>query len=76
MASLGSEGSLILWDMALQKMLCMQDVPPFPYQAAVEFSRDGTALAVTHSDSALSFYSVDTVTAHSGSQDHLSNDPK
>ncbi|VDM95162.1 unnamed protein product [Thelazia callipaeda] len=76
LASLGSEGSLILWDMALQKMMCMQDVTAFPYQTAVEFSRDGTALAVARADSAMSFYAVDAVTAHSGSQDHLNSDPK
>ncbi|KAK6106240.1 WD domain G-beta repeat family protein [Brugia pahangi] len=76
LASLGSEGSLVLWDMALQKMVCMQDVPALPYQVPVEFSRDGAALTVARADSALSFYSVDTVTAHSGSQDHLNNDPK
>ncbi|EJW87341.1 hypothetical protein WUBG_01752 [Wuchereria bancrofti] len=62
--------------MALQKMVCMQDVPALPYQVPVEFSRDGAALAVARADSALSFYSVDTITAHSGSQDHLNNDPK
>ncbi|VDK68144.1 unnamed protein product [Litomosoides sigmodontis] len=76
LASLGSDGSLILWDMALQKMVCMQDVPALPCQVPIEFSRDGAALAVARADSALSFYSVDTVTAHSSSQDHLNNDPK
>lgn len=73
---MGSEGSLVLWDMALQKMVCMQDVAAVPYKIPVEFSRDGGALVVARTDSALSFYSVDTVTAHSSSQDHLNNDPK
>uniref|UniRef100_A0A915PII9 LisH domain-containing protein n=1 Tax=Setaria digitata TaxID=48799 RepID=A0A915PII9_9BILA len=76
LASLGSEGSLILWDMALQKMICMQDVAALPYQIPVEFSRDGATLAIARADSALSFYSVDTIAAHSSSQDHLNNDPK
>uniref|UniRef100_A0A8R1TJ89 TFIID subunit TAF5 NTD2 domain-containing protein n=1 Tax=Onchocerca volvulus TaxID=6282 RepID=A0A8R1TJ89_ONCVO len=76
LASVGSEGSLVLWDMALQKMVCMQDVAAVPYKIPVEFSRDGGALVVARTDSALSFYSVDTVTAHPSSQDHLNNDPK
>ncbi|MFH4979378.1 hypothetical protein AB6A40_006087 [Gnathostoma spinigerum] len=75
-ASLGAEGSLILWDVALQKMVCLQETSPFPFTTALAFSRDGMALAVSRADCALSFYSVESIINHTNSQEHMNADPR
>uniref|UniRef100_F1KW86 Transcription initiation factor TFIID subunit 5 n=2 Tax=Ascaris suum TaxID=6253 RepID=F1KW86_ASCSU len=76
LASVGAEGSLMIWDMGMQRAVCLQEVTPTPFMSALAFSREGSALALGRSDCGLSFYSLDSVTAHATSQEHLSNDPK
>ncbi|VDK44961.1 unnamed protein product [Anisakis simplex] len=76
LASVSAEGSLVIWDMGMQKALCSQEVPPCPFMSTLAFSRDGSALAFAQSDCALSFYSVDSLTSHANPQEHSSNDPK
>lgn len=75
-ASTSAEGALIVWDVALQRMVCMQDVSPFLFTTTLAFSREGSALAVARADSKLSFYSMDTITTHTSSQDQINHDPK
>ncbi|KHN77937.1 Transcription initiation factor TFIID subunit 5 [Toxocara canis] len=76
LSSVGAEGSLVIWDMGMQRALCLQEVAPCPFMSALAFSREGSALALARSDCALSFYSLDTVTAHASPQEHVSHDPK
>lgn len=66
----------MIWDMGMQRAVCLQEVTPTPFMSALAFSREGSALALGRSDCGLSFYSLDSVTAHATSQEHLSNDPK
>lgn len=57
-------------------MVAMQNIAPFPFSAALQFSRDGNILVVAHADSAISFYSMEALLSHSGQQEQLINEPR
>ncbi|TKR92584.1 hypothetical protein L596_007211 [Steinernema carpocapsae] len=74
--SVSEEGSLIVWDIALQRMVTYQDTDPFPSMTALCFSRDGGTIAVSTPQSAISLYSLEALLASNSGQDHTSNEVK
>uniref|UniRef100_A0A0N5AUZ1 LisH domain-containing protein n=1 Tax=Syphacia muris TaxID=451379 RepID=A0A0N5AUZ1_9BILA len=75
-ASTGAEGSLAVWDIALQRMVCMHEVSPFLFATSLAFSREGSTLAVGRTDSKLSLYCMDSITTHTNNQEQINHEPK
>jgi len=71
--SIGAEGAVVVWDLAMQRMLSMQETTSCTAMASIALSRDGSAFAVGRPDSAVSIFSLDTATAIT---DNVAMDPR
>uniref|UniRef100_A0A914VDY9 Uncharacterized protein n=1 Tax=Plectus sambesii TaxID=2011161 RepID=A0A914VDY9_9BILA len=77
-ASAGTDGRLLVWDIALQKMAALYQTsePQFRGMTSLAFSREGNTLAAGGVDNCVRFFSMEVATTHTSSQEHLTPDPK